>query len=226
MCGVNVAVVVPRRSDGGRRDVLWAWNRERWAQVHPGFNVVEGHHVDGPFNRSAAINNGVEAAGSFDVLVIADGDSFVSHDQLLEAIETADTTGQVTFGYDRFAYLNRAMSDLVMAGFDGDWWPGVEWTMTGTCSSMVVVPAELWRVMGGADEGFVGWGGEDIAISLALQTFGGGMQRVHGDVWHLWHPPAAHTHDDVWPERMQLYADAAYDIDKMTALVDRLRAAM
>ena len=192
--------------------------------MHPEFTVIEGHHDDGPFNRSAAINNAAAQMPDADVFIIADSDSFVDPDQLNKAVAVAVGSGQVTFAYDRFAYLNRAMSDAVMAGFSGDWWTGVEFTMQGTCSSMVVVPGNLWREYGGADEGFVGWGGEDIAISLALQTFGGGMRRVSGEVWHLWHAPAPHTHDDVFPARMQLYADAAYDPKKMRALIDRLRA--
>lgn len=221
---MTVAVVIPRRSDGGRRDQLAEWTRRRLSELHPDFAVIEGHHDDGPFNRSAAINAAVAEAPEAETFIIADSDSIVSAHQLERAIDTARRTGQVTFAYDRFCYLNRHMSDQVMAGFNGDWYPGVEFTMQGTCSSMVVVPGALWREYGGADEGFVGWGGEDIAISLALQTFGGGMQRIQGDVWHLWHAPAPHTHDDVFPARMQLYADAAYDRPKMRELVDRLRS--
>lgn len=221
---MDVAVLVPRRSDGGRRDEVWSWVRQRWATEHPDWPLFEGHHDDGPFNRSAALNQAARDAGDWDVAIIADSDSFVSVQQATDAAAVAHRTGQVTFAYDRFSYLSRRMSDRVMAGYRGDWTLGVEWTMTGTCSSMVAVPRGPWDVMGGADEGFVGWGGEDIAISLALQTFGGGMHRIHGDVWHLWHPPAAHTHDHVWPERMQRYADAAYDVDKMRALITELRA--
>lgn len=221
---MTVAVVIPRRADGGRRDLLAAWTAARWARVHPEFLVVEGHHDDGPFNRSAAINAAVAQAPDADTYVIADSDSFVAPEQLDRAIRTATRTGHVTFAYDRFCYLDHAMSEQIMGGFNGDWYPGVKWTMTGTCSSMVVVPGDLWRTYGGADEGFVGWGGEDIAISLALQTFGGGMQRIPGEVWHLFHPPAPHTHDDVWPDRMNLYSEAAYDQAAMRALVDRLRS--
>jgi len=221
---VKVAVVVPRRGDGGRRDELWRWVRDRWAREHPEFAVHEGHHDDGPFNRAAALNRAIAAAGDVDVYVIADSDSFVGADQLDQAIDLATSTGQITFAYDRFSYLSRSMSDRIMAGFNGAWEPGVEWSLTGSCSSMVVVPAPLWAEMGAADEGFVGWGGEDIAISLALQTFGGGLQRVPGVVWHLWHEPAPHTHDDVWPDRMRLYEAVAYDPPAMRALIARLRA--
>ena len=221
---MNVAVLTPRRTDGGRRDRLWEWVSARWRLERPDWQIIEGHHLDGPFNRAAAINDAARHAPDADLYIIADSDSFVGATQLDQAINKACISGQVTFAYDRFAYLNRPMSDRVLKGFDGDWWPGVEWVLPGTCSSMVVVPGNLWRELGGADEGFVGWGGEDIALSLALQTFGGGMQRQPGVVWHLWHAPAPHTHDDIWPDRMRLYEAVAYDRDGMRALVDRLRS--
>lgn len=218
---MRVIVAVPRRADGGHRDRVWNWLRDRWEAEHPDWPVIEGHHHVGPFNRSAAINRA--ASGPWDVMIIADADSFVSSEQAVAAAEMAARTGQVTFAYDQFAYLSRKMSDRVMGGYLGDWWPGVEWTMTGTCSSMVAVPRRPWDECGGADEGFdTGWGGEDIALSLMLQTFGGGMHRIPGAVWHLWHAPAPRTHDG-WPERIKRYADAAYDRAAMRALIDELR---
>lgn len=221
---MKVAVLVPRRPDHGRRDALWAWVSDRWAQLHPDWPVVEGLHLDGPFNRSTAINSAALKAGDWDVALIADSDSFVAAAQAVEAANTAHHAQQLTFAYDRFCYLGKVMSDMVMAGFDGDWTPGVEFTMTGTCSSMVAIPRPLWDRCGGADEGFVGWGGEDVALSLMLQTYGNGLQRIPGDVWHLWHPPAPHTHDDAWPGRVERYGQAAYDVTKMDALLAELRA--
>ena len=220
---MSISALVPRRSDGGRRDELWAWVSARWSSTHPEVQVVEGHHHgDGPFNRSAALNDAASRATG-DMLVIADADSFVGGGQINDAVAVAAQTGRMVLAYDRFAYLSREMSDRVMDGFDGDWWPGVEWSMPGTCSSMVVMTRDLWDEIGGADEGFVGWGGEDIAISLSAQTLRGGLHRIPGEVWHLWHPPAPHGDESVWVERMQRYA-AADTPEKMRALIAETRA--
>lgn len=223
---MKVAVLIPNRPDGCRRDDLLTWTTERLERLHPGFQIAVGRHDadEGAFNRSAALNRAAVQAPDADVFVLADSDSFVGAGQLDHAVLKAAAAGQVTFAYDRYCYLSRHMSDAIMAGFIGDWTPGVEFTMQGTCSSMVVIPAALWWEIGGADEGFVGWGGEDVALSLALQTFGGGLQRVRGDVWHLWHAPAPHVSDDLWPGRVELYANASYDRSKMAALLERLRA--
>lgn len=222
--GTDVAVVVPRRADGGHRDAVWRWLRERWEYAHPTYRIVEGHHEDGPFNRSAAINAGVAAAGPHDVLVIADADSFVAPSQLVRAVHLAESTGQLVLAYDLFHYLDEKMSRRVMAGQQGSWLPGVAWSLDWSCSSMVVVPAALWADMGGADEGFVGWGGEDFALRHALETLGGGMHRVPGPVWHLWHPPSPHDADDVFPARQRLYEAAAGDPGAMRALLAELRS--
>lgn len=222
---MKVAVLIPCRPDGGRRDKLQEWTVARLRALHPAFEIAVGHHHadEGPFNRARALNRAAAEAADADVFVVADGDSFVAERQLDEAILYADTFGQVTFAYDRYCYLSKTMSDQVMAGHQGDWTPGVEFTMQGTCSSMLAIPAALWREIGGADEGFVGWGGEDVALSLALQTFGGGAGRIPGDVWHLWHAPAPHVADDLWPGRVERYAEAAYDRTAMRALLDELR---
>lgn len=220
---MRTVVLVPRRADGGRRDELWAWVKARYALEHPELEVFEGHHDEGPFNRSRAVNRAAELAGDFDVAVIADSDSFVAVDQLRAGLEVVVRTGQMVLAYDQFAYLSRAMSDAIMAGFDGDWWSGVEWCLPGSCSSMVLVTRALWDECEGFDEGFVGWGGEDIAFSHKAQTFGGGLQRIPGPVWHLHHPTAVHGDHTWWVPRIDRYAAASYDRAAMRALINDLK---
>lgn len=221
---VNVAVLVPRRADDGRRDEIWGWVSARWEREHPDWPLTEGHHEeDGPFNRAVAVNQAAREAGAWDVAVIADSDSFVGREQLDQAVDACARTGQMTLAFDRFAYLSRKMSDLVLAGYTGDWTTGVEFSLQGTCSSTVVVTRAVWDEAEGFDEGFVGWGGEDIAFSHKAQTFGGGLQRIPGFVWHLWHAPSPHPNVDSWLPRCEQYARASYDRQAMHELMDQLR---
>lgn len=224
---MRVVVLVPRRSDGGgRRDHVWAWLQERWAREWPDFAVYEGHHNEGPFNRSAALNRAAREAGSWDVAILADADSFVGRDQIEAAIDKALGTGAMVIAYERYCYLGRQMSDRVMDGWTGNWWPGVEFTMTNTCSNMNVVTRKLWNATGGFDEGFVGWGFEDCAFSVACSALGG-RARVPGEMWHLWHQPSQEN-DKRSPEwqanlaRLNLYSATEEDPKKVRALLDEL----
>jgi hypothetical protein len=224
---MRVAVLVPRRADNGRRDRLWSWVRDRWSDVHPTFEIFEGEHDDGgPFNRSAAINRAAELAGPFDIAIVADSDSFAGPDQIDAAVERAVDTDRMTLAYDRFLYLTRSMSDQIMGGFVGAWEPGVEWSMSGTCSSLVVIPRRLWDEVGGFDPGFVGWGMEDVAASLAMQALRGGLERIPGPVWHLHHPSSSDSRDG--PEfaanvaRMKRYEACDYSRSRMLDLLVEL----
>jgi hypothetical protein len=221
---MRVVILVPRRADNGRRDDLWAWVKARWQLEQPDWPIHEGVHAgEDPFNRSLAVNRAAKNGGKWDVAIIADSDSFVSKEQIEAAVETCTRTGQMTLAYDRYCYLRHDMSDMIMGGWTGDWWPGVEWAMTGTCSSMVVVTRDVWDEAEGFDEGFVGWASEDVAFSHAAQTFGGGLQRIPGEVWHLWHAPAPRANVEANVARSELYAEASYDKEKMRALIARLR---
>ena len=220
---MRTVILVPRRADKEHRDRVWAWCKTRLATEHPDLEVFEGIHAGTqPFNRSLAVNRAAKKAGNWDLAVIADSDSFVGADQLNAAIARCASTGKMTLAYDQFVYLSHAMSARVMDGFDGNWWAGVEWWMPGTCSSMVAVTRPVWDEAEGFDEGFVGWGGEDIAFSLKAQTFGGGLERIPGPVWHLHHPTAAHGDHSAWVPRMERYASASYDPARMTALIREL----
>ncbi len=220
---MKVAVFVPRRADGGRRDQVWAFVRARWESEHPTWAIHEGHHDEGPFNRSAAVNSAATAAGDWDVAVITDSDSFAGVDQVDRCVAQVSRTGRIGFAYDRFCYLNRPGSDLVMDGHRGAWEPHVEWTMTGTCSSLVVVRRDLWDRVGGFDEGFIGWGMEDVAFSVCCQVLGGPPVRSPGPVWHLWHEPSHANgntptyHANV--ARLKRYEDCNWQADRVTALL-------
>lgn len=226
---MRVVALVPRRADGGPRDELWAWVRDRWPVAHPGVDVYEGHHDDGPFNRSAAINTAAAHAGEWDIAVIADADSFVSTEQLDAAVALAADTHRITFAFNRFHYLTESMTVRIMGGYTGSWRGGIRFTMGDTCSSQVVVSRRLWDTVGGFDEGFVGWGMEDIGFSLACQALGAGMERIPGDVWHLYHPisPENDPNDPLFQAnvaRMERYKACNYNPRRMRALLDELAA--
>lgn len=180
---MNVRITVPRRADNGRRDELWRFVKQWWTERHPTWQLFEGHHHDGLFNRSAAVN--LAAVGEWDVLVVLDGD--VICEQAQAAVDRAAETGRMTLAYTGYRALSHQMTDKVLAGYDGSWEPGAL-KLTGHVSSCLAVPRALWEQVGGFDDRFHGWGHEDRQFHMTCRTLGGGVEEIPGLVWHLWHP--------------------------------------
>ena len=51
-----------------------------------------------------------------------------------------------------------------------------------------VCQPRAWDSLGGQDERFTGWGNEDTAFSLVADRLQRCHLRVHGTIYHLWHP--------------------------------------
>jgi hypothetical protein len=200
---VNVRFLVPWRSDGEYRDKLWGFTRARWEKDFPDFPIVVGSSPDGAFNRSAAINNAAE--GDWDVAVVLDADVMCEPDQVRRAIVTAATTGHLTFAFDEYRGLTPHMTAKVLSDELplNRWSPEPQWQSPEVWnkgvrfrskvheSSVVVCRRELWDLIGGFDERFVGWGQEDVAFAQACRVLAGDTIRIPGPVWHLWHARSA-----------------------------------
>ena len=60
----------------------------------------------------------------------------------------------------------------------GHWWGAL----------IQIMPREAFELVGGMDERFRGWGGEDVSFMRALDTLYGKHRTFNGPVYHLWHP--------------------------------------
>ncbi len=192
---VRTVLLVPRRRDNGHRDKVWDWCRARWEREFPGWPIYEGHHDQGPFNRSAAINAAADLAGGWDVGVVIDADIFVRVSQAASAVARARDTGRVTWAHRRWRGLSEeATSSLLKNGTDfgpqlqrWDMDLVVERTNPMSWSCCVAIPRKVWDDLGGFDERFRGWGWEDMAFMSAILGLYG-YERIEGDVYHVWHP--------------------------------------
>lgn len=183
-------VLVPYRPDNGHRDTLWTFLHEHYWQPL-GYDVVVGEHLDGPFNRSKAINDA--ANRDWDLAVIADTDTFVPVKQLEQAIAAAKTIGCVTAAFDSVVEINQACTLDIIAGRislnDSFATERIRRRELETQSSMLVVPRTAWDIIGGFDERFQGWAGEDNAFWHAAALTAGTL-KITGNAYHLWHPTA------------------------------------
>ena len=216
----RVVVLVPRRGDGGWRDRLWAFCRRWWEAAHPEWTIVEGDHLDGPFNRAAAVNAAARAAGEWDVAVVLDADVILHPETVARAVRDAHESGCAWLPFAQRCSLSRPATQRLLSGSLG--WPipikeAVE-RQAWNVSTCVVVPRSAWDAVGGFDERFVGWGGEDDAFHAALAVTVG-VCRGKGEAWHLWHEASLHRSDEV------LYRQALALADRYSACagIDRRR---
>lgn len=196
----RVVVLVPRRAGKADRDRLWAFVEQWWRDKHPTFEIVEGHHDVGPFNRSAAINDAARRAGDWDVAVIIDADVLCDPIPVQEGVERAAKTDRMVLGYTTRHHLSHTGTQRVLSGWLGSWQQRgfvrdrlhVRGGKDTPCSSAVIVSRALWDRVEGFDERFVGWGYEDVAFRSACETLSDGpMIALEGDLYHLWHEPSS-----------------------------------
>lgn len=203
--GSKVVILVPWRTDDGPRAAVWKACKSRWEALFPDWPVYEGRSPDGPFNRSAAINDAAREAGEWDVAVIIDADVMLKAGNVREAVERAAKTGKVTWAHRRWRGISEEATrrltrpDPVWAeaalgkggiehsDLDADIDLIVEKTTPMSWSCCIAIRRDAWDKVGGFDERFAGWGFEDIAFQAAT---GGlvGWDRVEGDVLNFWHP--------------------------------------
>ena len=202
---VTPVVLVPWRADNGQRSDIWAYTRKQiWGLRHPGWPIVEGVAPDGLFNRSAAINTAAAAAGDWDVAVIADSDTFTERCSLLRAVDAAvqdPTRVWLPYGQQQRVLLSQQYTEDLLGGSFG--FNAQRATATGTLdpyegyrSGVIVVHRSLWDTVGGFDERFVGWGGEDDAFADTAAALANGWKWSTGNLYHLWHPPSRPDHND------------------------------
>jgi len=152
--------------------------------------VVEGHHDDGPFNRAAALNAAAGLAGEWDLAVVADADVVVEPDSVRRAISAAaQTGGGLVFAHDCWLNLSQRDAQDILDGDDlrTVLARGGFTSRTPVVSGVFVVTRGLWDAVGGFDEAFVGYGGEDHAFYRACSLVQA-VRHIPGALWHVWHP--------------------------------------
>lgn len=194
--GRRISFLVPRRSDGGQRDAVWSWLRQRWHANFPQAEIIEGD--SDPFNRSESIN-AAAARATGDVFVIVDADSWVTPSAVREAI---DSGRPYQLAWDTGYKLTEAATRSVLASDPHAVRFYTAWVKQRLAekphthlSGCLVVTREAFEAVGGFDEEFRGWGFEDTAFVYALDDAFGGQPRVKAPLVHLWHPPAADQND-------------------------------
>lgn len=197
---MSVSVLVPYADAGADRDAAWVWNERRLnaiigeeAELCIGVPDVTGDPAI--FQRSLALNRAA-AQASGDVLLIVDADTtYECPASFADVLELA-SAGRWTLP-ERYVRLGPGVSRQWMAqapaSFPPLWEGEIQQEYPFANSGVVCMPREAFELVGGFDERFRGWGGEDDAQRAALETLWEPPTRI-GVALHLYHPrPPEHS---------------------------------
>lgn len=192
---VEACVVVPRGAqDGPERAAAWDWVRRRYEALHPAWPITEGLAPAGPWRKGAAAADGAAGARGR-VMILADADCVLPPAALEEAVALVRAGAPWVVPHTRVYRLNEATTrewlegpvdrlaapqdaiDLARPPYSGFAGGGA-----------VVVNRAVFEAAGGIPGAFVGWGAEDEALALILDTLVGRHIRLTHPLVHLWHP--------------------------------------
>ncbi len=148
--------------------------------------VHDKQAVGDAFNKSRALNLAARVSrGKY--MVIHDADYVVPQDYVSECCRVLQQVHAVRPSRFNF-HLNQASTLEFTESQQLPQTPVSEFVVQNNPTPMAVRTESYWGV-GGHDESFIGWGGEDVEFLSRLRTLsvseGGWLPTIH-----LWHPPA------------------------------------
>lgn len=247
-----VSLIVPYNPDpvDPTRRNLWRWLRRYWEYQLPEAEIVVGRNDDIPFSKARAVNNAAYRA-SGDVYVIVDADVYYLAEnvrQVAQRIRDAVALEQrlwfvpfrhvyrLTYDATRMVLQSEPYNPLVIPSPPpAPWVESMEGSTDGhRYGAMIqIMPMEAFWLVGGMDERFAAWGGEDVSLVRALDTLYSPHKTVDVDVNHLWHPSIGTSfRDKQWAGQHGINVNARLtsrfnvatgDVERMRSLVDEQR---
>lgn len=211
----QISVLIPYKKDNGVRDQLFYWVIQFYKNAMPDVELCIGESNSEPFNRSEAVNLASKKA-TRDIFAIADGDVIYDPAILIKSIEMLNQHAWIV-PYSKWLNISKASTEELLKSKPQ--WPlskKVEYRdrfankYHKPVSGVIIVPRNNFEKVNGFDEGFKGWGKEDIAFRDALNTICGPYQRFEEHfIYHLWHPTEGSKGNPHFTENEALYKEYA-----------------
>jgi hypothetical protein len=189
---MKVGVIIPfRLRDGGdplRRENLDRVLNHWFSQDYQVDVVSDGRGGDQQFNRSAAYNDGV-ARTDADVLIFAESDLLVSHEQVDRAVAMAVAGPGMVIPFSWFMALSEQDSQAVRA-FESEPVDCPASPVKGhrdSIGAINVMSRDTYDLVGGYDEHLEGAWYDDDAMKIAFDVAAGPTRWVEGSAYHLYH---------------------------------------
>ena len=188
---MTVDVIIPWRDTGceyRKKSLEFIFNL-----YSKNFSVTLSDSPGKEFNRAAARNSGVFASKA-DIVVVTDADLFVPVSQISRAISEASKQSAQIRPFSEFGHMGEMATRYFMDSgpyteITKDQFETLSVLWPGIHGGTFVMRRDLWLKVGGMDENFVGWGGEDNAFNIRCQSrLGSSLTVLDGYALHMFHP--------------------------------------
>ena len=206
--GKGISILIPFRASNKveQRTNNLRWLYRYWKEQFPRAEIIIGDdkECDKPFSKSAAINNAALKAHG-DVFVIVDADGFIDAESVQFCVEEIRLARIRKYKlwfvpYRHFYRLSEKASERLLNSDPKN----PEYTAVLSSDDIIndtpsdaghwygalihIVPREAFEEVGGWDERFRGWGGEDYAAMQAIDTLYAHHKTTPNNALHIWHP--------------------------------------
>lgn len=156
--------------------------------MFPEVEICIGESNQQPFPKAKVINEAVKKSNG-EILVIADADLFFDPSLLEQAIKQLENNAWVIPFKKVFNISKKSTQELLKT--EPVWPVPIELETRkrkyAAMGGINIVPRKYFDKVGGFDERFVGWGGEDDAFAASMNNICGYVKRMDGTLYHLWH---------------------------------------
>jgi predicted glycosyltransferase involved in capsule biosynthesis len=204
----QVSILLPFKADNGIRSAVLQWVIGYYNKVMPGVEICIGENSDEPFSKCKAINAAARKA-TRSVYVLADCDVVYDPDLIVEALHLLQQAPWV-IPFNRVLDISKEKTEELLH-MEPDWpLPLVEadckegYMIEWFAGKINIFSREAFQNVGGVDERFVGWGGEDDAFLMAMNTLCGPFTRLNRTIYHMWHPYVGPNNNPHYNANVQL----------------------
>lgn len=187
------------------------FTRRYWAHHFPEAELVVG--TPEPFTRARGLNMAARSAAN-DVLLLCDPDSILPRAQVEKAVAIAEHWDGLVIPFDEYLYLDEQATEWLHTKADLDELPEFfeeecQQHGYGGCGPAMAFSKRTFETVGGFDERFGIWGGDDSAFAYACGAlYDPPSRRITGPVLHSYHPrlPQSEPHTRGYAEQFALLA--------------------
>ncbi len=196
---MNLSIIMAYKPDGKIRDRHCKWTTARYREMFPSAEIIiskDSNTKPGwdTFCKAKYINAGVERAKNNNIL-ITDIDVVFMKNTILKGMRLLKTHCAI-LPFSSIFYLSEQTTLNILLT------PPL-WQMPKVAlkhekkkvrvgikpNGMHLLTKSAWKLSGGYDERYIGWGSEDSAFLISLITMiDQPIHRIYANCYHLWHP--------------------------------------